>query len=85
MSENGLPGIVFILFSFIYFSMILFKNFLIKEIYYKNFIISSSISLILIFQPFTTTGNFFNNWNLSLISLIFGFSLLKRKVNSGNI
>lgn len=81
MSENGLSGLIFVFLSFIYFSIVLFKNLFIKESYYKNFIITSSLSLLLIFQPLTTSGNFFNNWNLSLISLIFGFFLLKKKLN----
>lgn len=79
MSENGLSGILFISISFLYFFFLLIKYLNINDDKYKNFCISSCIILLLILQPLTTTGSFFHNWNASLVSLIFGVSLLRKK------
>ena len=80
LAENGLSGIIFISFAFIYFSYLLFRNLFVNNISSRNFHISFCLTLILITQPFTTTGNFFHNWNLCIISLIFGFSLINRNL-----
>lgn len=82
MSENGISGLTFISLAFLYYFFLLIKILTLNEFGYKSFFISSCITLILILQPLTTTGNFFNNWNMTIISLIFGFSLLKKKIES---
>lgn len=81
MSENGIPGLIFLSFSLLYFFFLLFRYLNSYDFKYKNFCISSCVILILILQPMTTTGNFFNNWNAIIISLIFGFSLIRYKFN----
>ena len=85
MAENGTPGLTFLIFSLLYFFFLIFRYLNINDFKYKSFSISSCLLLLLILQPFTTTGNFFNNWNLSLISIIFGFSLLRKKLFNNSI
>ena len=67
LSELGLVGILFYLFSLI-FIIIKFTKFLVKKkhICRSKFIIIS-LGLIVILYPVVPSGNFFNNW-ISIIN-----------------
>ena len=45
ISENGIPGLIFIFSCFMYYAFILCKNFIRKKTNYNNYLISSSILL----------------------------------------
>lgn len=88
LSETGLIGFLFIFLSLLYaiFCIIkfgylkLFRN----KIIYNNFQICIIVNLILFLFPFTTSGNFFNNWYtmLHLIQIsvsLYAFQNVKKK------
>ena len=81
LSETGLIGFSFLFLSFIYcitnyfkFTYLHLTNKFKKNIIIQKYIILLS-GLIVILWPITTTGNFFNNWNSSLIFLQLSFFL----------
>ena len=71
LAETGLIGFLFIFFIFLILGIILFKNFIYKFRADNNRLSDPEICLIVgffvILWPFTTNGNFFNNW-INLIS-----------------
>lgn len=73
LSETGLVGIFFFICFLIYF----LKNlFLFKHEYFLSYL---NLYILLLFQPFMTTGSFFNNWNLCLNSFIIAIVLYSNK------
>lgn len=81
LSETGLIGFSLIFLSLIYcmknylkFTYLYLTNKLKDRIAIQKYIILLS-GLIIILWPITTTGNFFNNWNSSLVFLQLSFFL----------
>ncbi len=75
-SETGILGFLSILILF----LLLFYRIIINQIYnYKNhnynLLAISYISIIVIFFPLFTSGNFFNNWSNSIIFYLLSFSI----------
>ena len=60
--------------SYLKFTYLYFTNKLKDRIAIQKYIILLS-GLIIILWPITTTGNFFNNWNSSLVFLQLSFFL----------
>ena len=84
ISETGIIGFGTVLFIFFYFSYSLLRHLYSKIFYKKTIFNNSQICLILNFTmillPFSTTGNFFNNWNNMLMYLPIGFYLFFKRV-----
>lgn len=73
LSETGLIGILIFFIFLIYFLKNLFKYlFVFKN---KNYLAYLNLYILLLFQPITTTGSFFNNWNLCLNSFLLAIVL----------
>ena len=86
LAETGLVGFSMIVFVFLsilvsYFKLLIFwlKNK--KENIKKSYACILS-SLVTTFWPLTTTGNFFNNWNSSMIFLTLGVYLFVKSNDS---
>lgn len=64
LSETGLVGFLFYLFFYLIILKIFFVNLFLslskKEFFIPEYLLSSS--LVIIFLPFATSGNIFNNW-----------------------
>ena len=73
LSELGLIGLVFLLYAQFYLLKELFHSFKIGNKYY--FVI---LTLLVSLWPFTTSGNFFNNWLSIIYFLPLGFYHLKK-------
>ena len=73
LSETGLIGTFFIIFSFLFFLYKIITHIISNLLNKKNTLSNSEIILIayiiILLFPFTTTGNFFNNW-LNMISIL---------------
>lgn len=78
LAENGIIGFLFLLSFFIYMVKVLISNlinkyYLFDSKYFPLFIIN--FSLLLIFNPFIPSMNFFNNWLSVIIYIHLGFLL----------
>ena len=85
LSELGIMGLLFLLWSLfllLYFSA---KHLLLKirnEILFSDFEICMIATIWIYLWPFMPTGNFFNNWLMVIICIPLSFLLWSRKVNA---
>lgn len=80
LAETGIVGFSFLFFFYIFLLFNFYKslhNFFLKKINYREYF--SLVNLLLIFFPFGTSGNFFNNWNAAIYSFAIGFYFFSKK------
>jgi O-antigen ligase len=82
LSEVGILGIILMIIFNFYF----IKNFLINLLKNKHLVnkdvIYLNLLIIILFQPFTTTGSFFNNWNAALHSFLIAITIYSNIKNT---
>ena len=82
LSEVGILGIILMIIFNFYF----IKNFLINLVKNKHLVnkdvIYLNLLIIILFQPFTTTGSFFNNWNAALHSFLIAITIYSNITNT---
>ena len=75
LSETGLAGLFMLFFIYLYFA----KHFLMHSLkIYKsgnNGVLCLNLLILVLFQPFITTGSFFNNWNSAINSFIIAIAI----------
>lgn len=77
LSETGIIGFIIFFFGFLHISLLFFKEFF-KIVFRKkrnlsNYQIAVGISVIIVFWPFSPSGNFFNNWVSIMNAFPLGF------------
>ena len=82
LSEQGTLGTIFL---FIFYIMIIYK--IIMNLNCKNNIEKKNkllllFSILLFFNPFFPSANFFNSWVNNIISIIFSYFILTKKLSN---
>lgn len=89
LGETGVIGFIFVLSVFIYLIIKITLHFIYtilnKRNQLNNLEICMLVGFIISLWPFTTTGNFFNNWINILNYYPLGFYLFTIKVNKDNV
>tara|TARA_B100001027_G_C16234481_1_gene316348 strand:- start:268 stop:1149 length:882 start_codon:yes stop_codon:yes gene_type:complete len=76
IAETGIIGTLLFSFGLIFIIFVFFKHFFqlfIKKKYLSNYQIIICLSTLIIFWPFSPSGNLFNNWLLIVSSFPLGF------------
>jgi len=83
LTELGIVGLIFLLFSLFYFCLFIFKHLFLKfrgKYYFNDFEICLLSGIVIYLWPFVPTGNVFSNWlNISMI-INLPFLVWSRKV-----
>ena len=77
LAEKGLVGLVFLLAFYLSLLYSVFTNLKKKKLAKNTTLVLFSI--IIFFNPFFTSANFYNSWVNNIISIIFIFLLIKKK------
>jgi oligosaccharide repeat unit polymerase len=77
LAEKGLIGIIFLLTFYLSLLYAVALNLKKNNLNKKNILLL--ISIIIFFNPFFPSGNFYNSWVNNIVSIIFIFLLIKKK------
>lgn len=77
LAEKGLVGLIFLLAFFLSLLYAMVKNLKKKKLAKEKILVIFSI--IIFFNPFFPSANFYNSWVNNIISIIFIFLLIKKK------
>lgn len=77
LAEKGLIGLIFLLIFYLSLLYTVILN--LKKNNYNKKNILLLISIIIFFNPFFPSGNFYNSWVNNIVSIIFVFFLIKKK------
>ena len=84
LSELGIIGFSFLIFTFIYFLTFVFKHFLSKikgKYYFTDFEICVLSGILIFLWPFVPNGSIFNNWLIITVILYLPFLIWSRELN----
>jgi O-antigen ligase len=84
LSELGIIGFSFLIFTFIYFLTFIFKHFLSKikgKYYFTDFEICVLSGILIFLWPFVPNGSIFNNWLIITVILYLPFLIWSRELN----